>query len=75
MKVTYSNLTDYQKTQIKNYIAGNTLESLEKVVERKTYEMYEKFLKDKIDFENSLGYLQYGLFCSITFDLIIEQVD
>ena len=38
-------------------MAGNTLESLEKVVERNTYEMYETFLHDKIDFENSLGYL------------------
>ena len=48
-------------------MAGNTLESLEKVV--------ETFLHDKIDFENSLGYLQYGLYCSIIFNLKIEQVD
>ena len=75
MKVAYSNLTTSQKTQIENYVAGNTLESLEKVVERNTYEMYETFLHDKIDFENSLGYLQYGLYCSIIFNLKIEQVD
>ena len=80
---TNTNNFDIEKTLNDNWDkldenAGTTnkkLESLEKVVERNTYEMYETFLHDKIDFENSLGYLQYGLYCSIIFDLKIEQVD
>ena len=75
MKVGYSDLTDAQKTQIKSYLVDGTLDGLNHIVERYTYEMYEKFLNDKKNFENSLGYLEYGLVCTISFDLKIEQLE
>ena len=62
-------------TYSKNIDSCTTVEELQHVVDVYRYEEHKKFVEDNKLFLQSLSYLQYGLTCSIEFDLKIEQKD
>lgn len=77
-QVIYSKLIAEQIEQIRNYVnitnPKNKVE-LEKYIEGQTIVNYELFRTDQIKFLNSLNYLEFGLTCSFSFNVIVEQVD
>ena len=75
---TNGSLNDYGRdvsTYSKNINGCTTVEELQHVVDVYRYEVHNKFVEDNELFLQSLSYLQYGLTCSIEFDLKIEQKD
>lgn len=84
VKVFYSKLSDAQKSTLsayqgkytnKNVNDTVTLNEIEKYIEYLEYVQYEHFLEERNKFEQSLGYLQYGLNLNIIFNVKISQVD
>lgn len=79
MRVKYSELTGTQRETIENYknLKNNvtSITDLKNLVEYFEYQQYKTFVQDMKDFTDSLPYLSMGLKCTISFSLIVEQVD
>ncbi|MGM9898979.1 MAG: hypothetical protein ACI32E_00190 [Bacilli bacterium] len=79
MRVKYSDLTGVQQETIESYktLKGyvTSIADLKHLIEYFEYQQYKTFVQDMKEFTDSLPYLSMGIQCTISFSLVVEQVD
>lgn len=79
-RVKFSDLNQNDKNSVANRKvtssdAETLYEEIQLYLEKIEYDQYSLFNKEYSDFLKSQGYLQYGLSCSVVFNLKVNQVD